>query len=237
MRASSPFSLYHAAVWLAVASFWLSFGWSSAVLLFGVLGSLAVWYIQATEPQSAPNARFWQRQFTPPHTIAQHTFDMCFGIIAPILCVIFDPGVFSVGLGGGGGLFGGWRIFAYSAIGLTVLLLALWLCWSRWLVAISGVIAGGLLSGSIVALLIGVVLAPFSLLLLWVLIGLLGSVPFLTALALVRQGLTALRVASDAHSPRRVVISILVGVALVIGLPALSQILYTALAPLSGIRL
>jgi hypothetical protein len=46
------------------------------------------------ERRAAPSDGFWRRQFMPPTTKRQKIFDVLFGVIAPVLCFVFDPIVF-----------------------------------------------------------------------------------------------------------------------------------------------
>jgi len=42
-----------------------------------------------------PQNGFWKRQFSAEPTRAQNIFDVIFGEIGPVLCLIFDPFVFT----------------------------------------------------------------------------------------------------------------------------------------------
>jgi hypothetical protein len=48
-------------------------------------------------------AGFWKRRFEPPATVSQRWFDFIFGIVAPILCLVFDPAIFRNGFPAGMG--------------------------------------------------------------------------------------------------------------------------------------
>ena len=67
---------------------------------------------------------FWARQVDDNVTNKQNVFDILFGIVIPILCLVFDPIVFQ---GGYLALLGEYSIFAYSMIGLGICSLGLWM--------------------------------------------------------------------------------------------------------------
>ena len=123
-------------------------------------------------------------------------FDVAFGIVLPVVCLVADPGIFR-----GGGVMppvlGGYAAAAYAFILPAMAVLAV------WLVARKGalLLAGPLLAGGVVALGIGVVLLPLSLPMSLVLIGLLGLVPFGTAVAFLRNGVRAVRAARANRPP------------------------------------
>ena len=69
---------------------------------------------------------FWRRQFEATVTRPQIIFDIVFGVIAPILCFVFDPLVFRNGFGGPA-LLSDYRNFVYLFSGLQIDLLCFWL--------------------------------------------------------------------------------------------------------------
>jgi hypothetical protein len=164
---------------------------------------------------------FWQRQISPEVTPQQIAFDVIFGILVPILALVFDPIVFR----GYYVFLAPFRIFAYVAIALGTIALALWLRLfphlSRW----SGFFAGIFFAGEVFALLLGLALLPLSLPGLLVLIGILGLIPFVTSFVFYRNSKRARRLAQA--SPARVwqVGSFLLGILLVIGVPAATHVL------------
>ena len=127
-------------------------------------------------------------------------FDVIFGIAMPAVCLLLDPGVFRRGMLRDAMVsqlpLQGHAIAAYTSIVPGILLLAAWLGWKRAPL----LFAGPLLFGGLVALSIGVALLPLSLPASIVLIGLLGLVPFGTALAFFRNGIRAFRAASTHRS-------------------------------------
>ena len=165
---------------------------------------------------------FWRRQFAPRVTRPQVIFDITFGAIGPILCFIFDPVVFRGWLFGP--LFPDYQIFAYLFSGLQITLLCLWLVtgsgWPLW----NNLIGGMLLCGAIFCVIVGLVLAPFSLIGLAYGIGVLGLTPFLTALVYLRNSGRALRSESRGAVSFVSVIIAASGILLVAGLPLLLSI-------------
>ena len=114
-------------------------------------------------PEATPRQGFWRRQFSGDTTGDQLAFDVIFGVILPIGCLIFDPIVFRSGSGfGGGGLLAEYRILAYAFIGFQILMLGLCLLAGRRLRGAGAVMSGALFSGSLAALAIGVALFPLS---------------------------------------------------------------------------
>jgi hypothetical protein len=167
---------------------------------------------------------FWKREFGPEVTEAQQTFDVLVGIIAPILALIFDPVVFRGGPCGSNSLTAQYSLFAYCAIGLGILALVTWLGAGGSLGLFTGVLAGVLVTGSIFATAVGVIMLPISLIGLIVCIGVLGLLPFLTAVVYLRNGIRALW-AGYQQTQFKLVFSALVisGIVMVLGLPALIQ--------------
>ena len=143
---------------------------------------------------------FLRRQFLPPTTYAQTVFDVLFGIIAPILCFVFDPIVFRTA-DFGPPLFPNYQGFVYLVSGIEILLLTVWLVWGRHLQPATRNAGGILMSGAVFSGLIGLVLLPFSLLGLSVGIGALGFIPFLTALVYLRNAKGAFQLARPSNLP------------------------------------
>ncbi len=81
--------------------------------------SLNKWISQSGERL----ARFFVRQFTPPTSPCQIIFDIAFGILLPLVILIIDPVILKTGwpwqtIGTSLTLFGRVRVFIYSLIGL-----------------------------------------------------------------------------------------------------------------------
>jgi hypothetical protein len=133
---------------------------------------------------------FWSRQFHQEQTWYQFAFDILAGVVAPPLCLIFDPIVFS------DTDLNRYQAAGYSAIGLEVLALWIWLFLGEFAGRSIAFLGGMLLFGAFLAGTIGILLLPLSLIGLLVLIGVLGFLPFCTAFAFLRNGFMALRQAN-----------------------------------------
>ena len=161
------------------------------------------------ETRSAESGGVLRRQSRPPTTNAQTVFDVLFGVVAPILCFVFDPGILKsggVGFDDGAGMFSEFQGFVYLVSGLEILLLLVWLVWGRQLQSATHLLGGVLMAGAIFSGLIGTVLLPFTLIGLFLGIGVFGFVPFLTALVYLRNARSAFQVAAkplDRHESLR----------------------------------
>ena len=142
---------------------------------------------------------FFRRQFQAPTTRAQAVFDVLFGIVAPILCFIFDPIVFRSD--DGYALFPNYQAFAYLVSGIEILLLVVWRVWGG---NQSGaqLVAGMLMAGALFSGIIGLLLLPFSLIGLFLGIGVFGFIPFLTALVYFRNAKSGFKLASKPSTLR-----------------------------------
>lgn len=107
---------------------------------------------------------FWKLQFSEETTPGRNQFDVFFGIIAPILCLIFDPGVFRGGFIGGSGYMSDIKLFAYLSIGLGITVLTIWLSLKLTSRILISAISGIFFAEALLALTIGIVLLPMSLL-------------------------------------------------------------------------
>lgn len=168
-------------------------------------------------------ASFWERQFAAQTTNRQRVFDVIFGIIAPILCLVFDPGIFRDGLVSESGMLGSITWFAYLAIPIQIITLVCWLWWGEDFADWTGCIAGILMAGALCAALVGVFLLPLSLMGLFLLVGVFGFIPFVTAGVFARNALRALRVASEYRSSSWFLGTLVSGVAIAIVVPATPQ--------------
>jgi hypothetical protein len=171
--------------------------------------------------------RFWRRQFGDAPTRAQFRFDVIFGLVLPVLCFVFDPIVFRGGgeLFGRDGIYQRVRFFAYSASALEMATLACWLFVIRRYPAWSRPAGGVMAAGALFALAVGVAILPLSVIgLLFVGVGALGFIPFLTALVYFRNARRALRL-NRAGEPVRggATAAFAFGVALALCMPAAAQ--------------
>lgn len=148
---------------------------------------------------------FWGRQFAPQPTAGQIIFDLGFGIVLPVVCLYFDPIVFQGTLPGP--LVGSHRVVAIVAIGLAFLSLSAWLLLGRPAALLAGLLAGG----AIFAALLGLVLLPFSIIGLFMLIGVLGFAPFITAFVFWRNAVRAFYRARQIGTAGRVLSLAVVG--------------------------
>ncbi len=170
-----------------------------------------------------PTPTFVERQFFHPPTIIQNNFDVALGVIMPILCFYFDPGILrnsSLGIG----LpirQASVSIYILSALAIPTLVLWLWLGprLKHW----SGFVGGVLLAGAILSFTIGVVIFPLTFIGLIMLVGVLGFVPFLTAFVYLRNGLRAIAQANLTLPRFQLVGSVLLGAVLAIGIPVIAQ--------------
>lgn len=136
---------------------------------------------------------FFKRQFFLEPTRRQTEFDWTFGVALPLVCFASDPFVFENRLGGSGDpMLGQYKIFAYTLSIASVMAMAAWLLWGQKLGELRPYIGGLFLTGSVVSLIVGVILLPFSLVGMFVLIGFLGFTPLVSSLVFLRNGVRAI---------------------------------------------
>jgi len=175
-------------------------------------------------PSVAPAVQkvgFWKRQFQPSRTDPQLVFDLSFGIVGPVLCFYFDPIVFQGGFVGGEPLFPTYQVFVYLFSGIEIVLLCFWLMQRSHSKFSNAVVGGALISGGIFCAVIGCMLAPFSLLGLLLGIGILGFLPFVTAIVYLRNGWRALKADSNSKSTLTLITGFVCGALLVSSLSGL----------------
>src|SRR5262245_23791254 len=149
--------------------------------------------------QSEVKPRFFARQFSDKATSHQSAFDILFGIVAPILCFVFDPIVFknSFNLLPFEEGLSRFALFVYLFSALAIITLALWLILAGRSSSLNAIIAGVLLAGAACSLVIGILILPLSLLgLFFMFIGIFGFIPFFTAFVYLRNGVRAVRAAT-----------------------------------------
>jgi hypothetical protein len=164
---------------------------------------------------------FWRRQFAEPVTGAQIVFDIVFGIIAPVLCFAFDPIVFRGGVLGAP-LFADHKIYVYLFSGLQIVMLSFWLLVRAGFRFWNEAVGAGLMLGGAFCLLLGIVLAPFSVMGLMLGIGVFGFVPFLTGISYLRNGYRALQSPRTEAAGLTTAGTVVIGSAFVVGAPVLS---------------
>jgi hypothetical protein len=168
--------------------------------------------------------RFWRRQFDDATTRAQFRFDIAFGLVLPVLCFVFDPVVF----GGdiiNDGVYRNVRLFAYSASAIEIATLACWLFLVRKFPEWSRPAGGVLAAGAFFSFALGLAILPLSLIgLLFVGIGALGFIPFVTAIVYWRNARRALRLNRTGVPVRGgAVASVAFGLIFALGVPAAAQ--------------
>jgi hypothetical protein len=102
-------------------------------------------------------------------------FDAVFGVIAPILCLVFDPMVFT-------DRGSEWRILAFSLMAFAMVCLSYWLLRKKTNAFLGGVFAGA----ATFALLLGITILPLSLVGLFLIIGIFSFTPFVTSFVYAR---------------------------------------------------
>lgn len=152
----------------------------------------------APSPCATPSPKFWERQFASKRTPKQLGFDVAFGLVMPVVCLIADPFIFKGGLFHARPLLGRIAVLAYLLIAIGIVAL----CTRLLLKSTSALLAGALMAGAVFSAVLGVALLPFSLIGLMVYgIGALGFTPFLTGFVFLRNGIATLH--EPAASPRR----------------------------------
>jgi len=149
-------------------------------------------------------------------TTGELLFDVHFGILLPVVCLIADPVVFRSNFFGFS-IAGQFAIFGWLVTITGIALLAFHL-WKR---RPSAWLAGGLAACAAFSTALGVVMLPFSFLGLIVVIGVLGFTPFLSAYVFWRTAKAAWPPSRGPGRPGRV--SCCAGFVLVLLLPALLQ--------------
>ena len=146
-------------------------------------------------PASAPKAGFWRRQFQSELSGRQKKFDVIFGFALPLVCFFFDPIVFKSDWGANDGILTKFTspayLLAFTAIMATMasLLFGPKLKWAN------AFLPGTLAVSFVASLVVGIVLAPFSLMGIVLLIGLLGFTPLFTSFVFLRHSIRTLRAA------------------------------------------
>lgn len=133
----------------------------------------------------------WPDDIDPPTT-----FQVIWGLVVPLLALIFDPIVFRNRLGllsDEAGLFERFRVGGYLALGGSILAYAIILCRPPRTLATRTLTAGLLCGATLTAYGFGLALVPFSILGLIFIIGILGVIPFLAAWAYQRIAVQLLR--------------------------------------------
>ncbi|HEX7285964.1 MAG TPA: hypothetical protein VF532_07260 [Candidatus Angelobacter sp.] len=147
-------------------------------------------------------------------------FDVFFGIIAPLLCVYFDPGLLNGNSVVAPHLLGSLRLFVYVEIGLGAAVLAYYLITRRnssWL-------AGALFAGALFAFFVGILILPLTLVMLLVLIGIPGLTPFFTGYVFLRNARQCWQQSPAGKHAYRALPVALLSTVLVLGVPLSLQL-------------
>jgi hypothetical protein len=161
--------------------------------------------------RSETKGGFWARQVSGAATGGQVVFDVLFGMVGPVVCLMLDPGV----LRPGGIYFGPWselRLFAYLVIAVGILGLGYFLVTRRASLFLAGMMYGA----AVFSLVVGVVLLPMSMLGLLLVIGILGFTPFVSAFVVWRNARRCREAAMGQRNGWRVVA---LGAVMVLGVP------------------
>lgn len=135
---------------------------------------------------------FFKRQFDMNVTGGQKGFDITFGLIMPILCLMFDP-LFFKSWFIEYGWFGDFQLFAYGVAAIEIITFVLWMFPRQHPQVIGKVYGSIMLAGGIFSFILGIILLPFTLIGMLFIIGFLGFVPFLTAFVFWRNGFRAMK--------------------------------------------
>lgn len=155
---------------------------------------------------------FWKEQFGPNRTGTQDVFDVTFGLVLPILCFVADPIVFKSFSFFGPALLGDYQLVAYVVSTIEMGFFLMWRTFPTKVNALSPLFGGVLLAGACFSLVIGVVLLPLTLMALPYVIGVLGLMPFFSALVYLRNGVRAMKAQPNLPLASRITTATLSGV-------------------------
>jgi hypothetical protein len=145
------------------------------------------------EDKTPARVGFWRRQFQAEATPGQKKFDWLFGVVLPVICVLFDPVVFS-GRALGPALLGAYKPFAFILSFVSIVAMIAWLIWGARLKWLNAILSGFFLLGGLVSLCVGAIILPFSLIgLMLLFIGALGFTPFFAGFVFLRNAYRAFR--------------------------------------------
>jgi hypothetical protein len=144
-------------------------------------------------------------------------FDISFGIIMPLFCFYYDPGIIR---GTFDSTLGRLGIFIYGFSGIAILSLSTWLVLGHRIRSLAAIFGGVLVAGAIISFSIGVLILPLTLIGILFVIGVLGLVPFVTGFVYLRHGLRAIRQSGDRSS---LMATVILSAILAVGLPGSTQ--------------
>ena len=143
---------------------------------------------------------FWTKQFEPNRTSAQDTFDVVFGLVLPVLCLVADPLIFKSFPVFGPAILEDYQLLAYVVCTVEMGFFLVWRTFPKQVNAFSPLFAGMFLIGACFSVVIGLAILPVTLLTILLVIGLLGLIPFVSAFVYLRNGVRALK-AQPNHTP------------------------------------
>ncbi|QDU29635.1 hypothetical protein ETAA8_47500 [Anatilimnocola aggregata] len=169
-------------------------------VMLGLIRAFGLWGATITFVASL----VWTNVYYPHRTEGNHRrqafmFDLVWGLLMPIVCLVCDPFVFKDQRELVEQAFNFSRVLpfqpnlrqesiaAYCCIGWQMLLLIVWLLARRWLTKVAGFFLGSWIVGIIIAGVLGVLLAPIALVGSIVGVGLLAFTPLLTTYVAARR--------------------------------------------------
>lgn len=159
---------------------------------------------------------FWKEQFGPNRTGMQDGFDVTFGLVLPVMCLVADPIVFKSFPIFGRAFLEDYQLFAYVVSTVEMGFFLVWRTFPTKADWLSPLFAGVFLAGSCFSLLIGIAMLPLTVWALFIFIGLLGLIPFASAFVYLRNGIRAMRTQASLPLASRITTATFSGV-LVIG--------------------
>ena len=173
-----------------------------------------------TADKSEEKTGFWSRQVTLAKTPRKPIIEILFGILLPLLCFYFDPGIIR---GAISDPLAHKEVLVYSLSALSMASLLLWLTLGDRNNKGTAVLGGIMLAGAICSFSIGVLILPITIIGLFLIIGVLGFIPFFTGWVYLRNALDAIRAGKTSRTTvSRVGIALLASL-LAIGVPAAAQ--------------
>lgn len=151
--------------------------------------------LESYEKPPAGHPNFWRRQFGEVVTAKQRKFDWFMGVILPMVCFYFDPIVFRSEFENDGLLLN-YQLPAYVLAFSAIMAQTAWLLWGERLGQLKFVVGLTLSVAAVAAMLIGIIIFPFSLIGMLLLIGVLGFTPIFTAIVYWRTAVRAMRTTS-----------------------------------------
>jgi hypothetical protein len=152
---------------------------------------------------------FWRRQFAPESTRQQLIFDIVFGLLAPVFCVLMDPIVF-FSHAHNVRTFSPYSLYAYILIAIEIVALLLIMINQRKSATLAAILTGPLFVGAAFSIGLGIAILPLSVPGLIFGIGILGFTPFLTALVYLRNGVRSIQAVRFGFKPVTIWITTLV---------------------------